>query len=142
MRLWSIHPKYLDARGLVALWREALLAQKVLAGNTKGYKNHPQLERFKGCKDPLSSIGFYLYRIWKESKDRGYDFDKGKIVKICHRIKPVNIADGQIQFEFNHLKRKLRERAPDDYKRALKFKVIEPHPLFVIVDGPKASWER
>ncbi|HEU5178767.1 MAG TPA: pyrimidine dimer DNA glycosylase/endonuclease V, partial [Burkholderiales bacterium] len=32
MRLWSLHPKYLDARGLVALWREALLAQAVLRG--------------------------------------------------------------------------------------------------------------
>ena len=38
MRLWSIHPKYLGTKGLVALWREALLAQKVLQGNTKGYK--------------------------------------------------------------------------------------------------------
>lgn len=23
MRLWSSHPKYLDAKGIVALWREA-----------------------------------------------------------------------------------------------------------------------
>jgi len=30
MRLWTIHPKYLDRQGLLALWREALLAQKVL----------------------------------------------------------------------------------------------------------------
>jgi carboxyl-terminal processing protease len=29
MRLWSLHPKYLDAQGLVALWREALLAKAV-----------------------------------------------------------------------------------------------------------------
>jgi hypothetical protein len=36
MRLWTLHPKYLDARGLVALWREALLAQKVLRGATRG----------------------------------------------------------------------------------------------------------
>jgi hypothetical protein len=41
MRLWSIHPEYLDAKGLVALWREALLAQNVLQCNTKGYKKHP-----------------------------------------------------------------------------------------------------
>ncbi|WP_368086417.1 pyrimidine dimer DNA glycosylase/endonuclease V [Nitrosomonas sp. Nm34] len=26
MRLWSIHPKYLDAKGLLALWREGLQA--------------------------------------------------------------------------------------------------------------------
>ena len=43
MRLWSLHPKYLDKLGLLGLWRESLLAQKVLLGKTKGYKNHPQL---------------------------------------------------------------------------------------------------
>lgn len=43
MRLWSLHPQYLDAKGLVALWREGLLAQAVLAGQTRGYKRHPQL---------------------------------------------------------------------------------------------------
>ena len=36
MRLWSLHPRYLDAKGLVALWREGLLAQAVLKGQTKG----------------------------------------------------------------------------------------------------------
>lgn len=64
MRLWSIHPKYLDAKGLVALWREALLAQNVLLGNTKGYKNHPQLIRFKNHTDSISAIGFYLHEIY------------------------------------------------------------------------------
>ena len=53
MRLWSIHPKYLDTKGLLAVWREALLAKKVLENKTKGYKNHPQLERFKQQNDPL-----------------------------------------------------------------------------------------
>jgi hypothetical protein len=43
MRLWSLHPQYLDPQGLVALWREALLAQAVLRGKTRGYKHHPQL---------------------------------------------------------------------------------------------------
>lgn len=46
MRIWSVHPSLLDAKGLVACWRETLLAQKVLQGLTKGYKNHPQLDRF------------------------------------------------------------------------------------------------
>ena len=41
MRLWTLHPQYLDPRGLVALWREALLAQKVLLGRTRGYRAHP-----------------------------------------------------------------------------------------------------
>ena len=46
MRLWSVHPRYLDTAGLTACWREALLAQKVLTGATRGYRRHPQLERF------------------------------------------------------------------------------------------------
>ncbi|HKX52383.1 MAG TPA: pyrimidine dimer DNA glycosylase/endonuclease V [Nitrosospira sp.] len=37
MRLWTLHPRYLDTKGLVAAWREALLAQKVLSGLTSGY---------------------------------------------------------------------------------------------------------
>ena len=39
MRLWSLRPKYLDSQGLVALWREGLLAQAVLRGKTRGYRN-------------------------------------------------------------------------------------------------------
>lgn len=38
MRLWVSHPKYLDCKGLVALWRESLLARKVLKGKTKGWR--------------------------------------------------------------------------------------------------------
>ncbi|MDI6747818.1 MAG: pyrimidine dimer DNA glycosylase/endonuclease V [Rhodocyclaceae bacterium] len=41
MRLWTLHPRYLDARGLVALWREARLAQAVLGGKTRGYTHTP-----------------------------------------------------------------------------------------------------
>ena len=47
MRLWSVHPLHLDRQGLTACWREALLAQAVLAGRTRGYRAHPQLERFR-----------------------------------------------------------------------------------------------
>ncbi len=46
MRLWLIPPKYLDCKGLVALWREGFLAKKVLSNQTRGYKNYPQLLRF------------------------------------------------------------------------------------------------
>ena len=56
MRLWSIHPRSLDARGLVALWREGLLARKVLRGRTRGYRHHPQLQRFRDLRDPVAAI--------------------------------------------------------------------------------------
>lgn len=56
MRIWSLHPKYLDTKGLVALWRETLLAQHVLSGKTKRYKNHPQLARFKNVNTRLTLL--------------------------------------------------------------------------------------
>lgn len=28
MRLWTLHPKYLDVRGLVALWRKRSCAER------------------------------------------------------------------------------------------------------------------
>ena len=74
MRLWSLHPRYLDAKGLVALWREALLAQKVLQGNTKGYRNHPQLSRFKQQIDPLAAVAAYLCEVQREAARRGYHY--------------------------------------------------------------------
>jgi hypothetical protein len=52
MRIWSLHPTLLDTKGLVALWREALLAKHVLSGSTIGYQNHPQLKRFKSSPNP------------------------------------------------------------------------------------------
>ena len=60
MRIWSVHPRYLDRQGLLACWRESLLAQAVLADATKGYQHHPQLERFREQPDPLVAIGAYL----------------------------------------------------------------------------------
>ena len=71
MRLWSLHPKYLDKLGLLGLWRESLLAQKVLLGKTRGYRNHPQLIRFKRTSDPILYIGTYLYYVYLEGKGRG-----------------------------------------------------------------------
>jgi hypothetical protein len=79
MRIWSLHPQYLDTKGLVALWRETLLAKNVLAGNTKGYKNHPQLKRFKNTDNPLHAINQYLSIIYQEASSRGYTFTREKI---------------------------------------------------------------
>jgi len=66
MRIWSIHPKYLDTKGLVALWRENLLAKNVLEHNTRGYKNHPQLIRSKNSGTPLQAINHYLAAVYQE----------------------------------------------------------------------------
>jgi hypothetical protein len=138
MRLWSLHPKYLDASGLVALWREGLLAQAVLAGRTRGYTRHPQLERFRG--EPRL-ITVYLREVAAEAKRRGYRFDESKLPRV--RVAgALRVTDGQLRYEWKHLKAKLRARDAAWYRRTRGIDVPEPHPLFAIVPGPVADWER
>lgn len=141
MRLWTLHPRYLDSRGLVALWREGLLAQAVLSGNTKGYKHHPQLSRFQEQPSPLGSIATYLRGVQMEAQARAYKFDKTKILSAdpCERISETN---GQLQYEWRHLKAKLRKRAPEQFTLLGNVRMPEPHPIFHIVEGGVRTWER
>ena len=118
MRLWTLHPKHLDRQGLLAVWREGLLAQAVLRGNTKGYKNHPQLDRFKKHPDPLQAITYYLHEVHKEATSRGYNFDVSKIYPF-EKPEKIQTTAGQMEFERKHLLRKLAQRSPDDYERLL-----------------------
>ena len=141
MRLWTLHPKYLDARGLVALWREGLLAQQVLRGRTRGYRQHPQLERFRSQPDPVGSIARYLAAVHEESRARGYRFDRTKIRRVRARRRMAE-TEGQLLHEWSHLKRKLRRRAPARYRQLRGVKRPAPHPLFRIVAGGVRSWER
>ena len=141
MRLWTLHPRYLDPQGLVALWREALLARRVLAGETRGYRHHPQLERFRAAGDPAAAIGAYLLAVHRESADRGYAFDRGKIPG-APRHPPLAATRGQLDFEWAHLRAKLRRRSPAHLRRLPRRSVPDPHPLFRVVPGPPAPWER
>lgn len=140
MRIWSLHPKYLDTKGLVAVWRETLLAKKVLEGNTNGYKNHPQLNRFK-TPHSLELINSYLYYIHKESITRGYKFDFSKIEFSSSKLF-LPVTSGQIDFEFNHLRSKTKLRSPEWYEKLKDVKTPDTHPLFFSVDGPVENWER
>jgi hypothetical protein len=142
MRLWSLHPKYLDTQGLVAVWREGLLAQKVLLGETKGYLNHPQLERFKTLKNPINAIGIYLYFIWQEGQTRGFKFQQKKIQDFSESNIKLKVTQGQIEFEFGHLKNKLITRELTQFNVLKEIKEIEPHPIFKIIPGGVESWER
>ena len=141
MRLWSLHPKYLDTKGLVALWREGLLAKAVLEGKTKGYKNHPQLERFKSHKDPIKAINSYLSYVLEEAKSRGYKFDETKI-DFNKASKEINVNSEQLKYEFEHLMKKLKIRDKDKHKLFKDLKKIEPHPLVKIKKGKIESWEK
>lgn len=142
MRLWSIHPKYLDRKGLLALWREALLAQKVLLNQTKGYRNHPQLIRFKCHKKPIAAIGRYLYDIYQEGKKRKYKFSKDKIICVRKKTAKIKVTQGQVNFEFRHLFIKLKKRDIIAFRKLLKAKKIKVHPLFILTKGARESWER
>ena len=142
MRLWSIHPRYLDRQGLLALWREALLAQKVISGKTRGYKNHPQLLRFRKTRDPMRSIGYYLYVIVREAYRRGYCFDESKIFFCARKVSSVSLNRGQLKFEFKHFLAKAKKRSPAAYKKLLHINKIIPHPLFRVIKGKKEPWEK
>lgn len=142
MRLWSLHPRYLDSKGLVALWREALLAQKVLTGSTRGYRNHPQIERFRAHPSPARAIASYLHAVCDEASLRGYNFDRTKIHLPPRDVAYIEVAEGQLRYELAHLTAKLKRRAPVVLERLRGIIVPDPHPCLVAVPGPKASWER
>lgn len=141
MRIWSLHPKYLDARGLVALWREGLLAQAVLRGKTKGYVHHPQLARFREQSLPVGFIAEYLRGVHAEAVIRGYRFAAGKIArsKVSGRLA---VTRGQIEFEWRHLTEKLKTRDPQWLARLGSVRAPQPHPLFRVVRGDVAEWEK
>ena len=141
MRLWTLHPKYLDARGLAALWREGLLAQQVLRGKTRGYKRHPQLRRFRAARSPVGAIARYLTAVTREAAARGYTFDRTRIGRARFRGR-LPATDGQLRYEWRRLRGKLRRRAPQAFRRIQSVADPEPHPLFRIVPGPVADWER
>jgi hypothetical protein len=142
MRLWTLHPKYLDSRGLVALWREGLLARAVLRGTTVGYRDHPQLERFEETPDPVATIDAYLAEVLTESRIRGYSFDEGKIPAEVPEVAHVEETAGQLGYEWDHLLGKLEARDPERHEQLSGADEPEAHPLFEIVPGDVREWEK
>ena len=140
MRLWTLHPRYLDPKGLVALWREALLAQAVLADATRGYRHHPQLARFRAARRPLAAIGAYLEGVHREARARGYAFDAARIIERGARAR-LAASVGQMRLERRHLARKLEARHPAALAR-LRRAPLTAHPMFRIGPGGVAEWER
>lgn len=140
MRLWTLHPRYLDTKGLLAVWREGLLAQKVLQSQTKGYRHHPQLKRFLSSEDPIAAIGMYLREVQREAAQRGYQFNESKIAQAEFHGQ-IPCSRGQLLYEWVHLREKLKTR---DTTRYIQFERIEepdPHPLFHIIEGGVEDWE-
>lgn len=140
MRLWSLHPQYLDAKGLVALWREGLLAKHVIEGKTKGYKHHPQLIRFNNTNTPLGFIQQYLTIVYNEAVSRDYQFDGNKII-ITPITTQLTVTINQLAYERKHLLQKLKIRDAEKHKLFKKIQNMDPHPLFKIIKGEIESWE-
>jgi hypothetical protein len=141
MRIWSLHPKYLDAKGLVALWRETLLAKNVLEGKTAGYRNHPQLTRFKQANRPVDAINQYLSEIYLESVNRNYNFDKQKIDWNFEKTK-LSVTTGQLNYEIKHLLIKLKTRDINKYNVLRTRSTFDIHPLFILINGDIEEWEK
>ena len=134
----SLHPKYLDSKGLVALWREELLARAVLMNKTR-LQEPSQLERFKKAEDPVAAIDTYLLNVYKETCSRGYRFNKDKIEDRFTKS-TIKVINGQISYELEHLRRKLRLR---DSSRSSKLDGLTfplPNPVFSIVEGDVEPW--
>ncbi|HEV2230192.1 MAG TPA: pyrimidine dimer DNA glycosylase/endonuclease V [Steroidobacteraceae bacterium] len=141
MRLWTLHPRYLDAQGLVALWREGLLARAVLGGATRGYRRHPQLIRFRAHAAPRAAINTYLSSVAAEAEARGYSFNRRKLGPGRRGLR-LRTTRGQLAYEWQHLMKKLRRRNPRLYERWRRLRAPQPHPLFRVVAGDIEPWER
>lgn len=141
MRIWSLHPSYLDTKGLLAAWREGLLAYHVLLGNTKGYKNHPQLIRFKEHPKPVDAITAYLHAIVDEAEKRGYKFKREKLPSLM-LVDTLVVTKGQLAFESEHLLKKLFIRDKNNFEVFKNVHEVQPHPLFTVVKGEVSSWEK
>ena len=134
-------PCYLDSKGFVALWREGLLARTVLKNQIHGYKHHPQLERFKAQSNPIAAIDCYLQAVYREAVRRGYHFDIDKLgpEQQCSKIL---VTEGQLMYELNHLKKKLKLRDVAQYQKIIAVIKPKPHPFFWVVKGDIEIWER
>src|SRR5687768_11208963 len=141
MRLWSLHPCWLDPKGLAAAWREGLLARAVLGGRTRGYQHHPQLERFRAHPTPRLAINAWLAAIHDESLARGYAFDRSRFGPL-REVEPIPLTRGQLGCEWTHLLDKLAQRSPAHLERMQQAARPTCHPLFRLRPGPVAAWER
>lgn len=143
MRIWSLHPRHLDRQGLLAMWRESLLAVAVLRGQTRGYRNHPQLARWREQPDPLAALGRHLQSVVEEATARGYRFDATKLpdLRPGAALPLVPVTRGQLAYEREHLAAKLAARDPARLARLPGGQVIDAPASMIVVSGPIADWE-
>jgi len=125
----------------VALWREALLAQAILKGQTKAYARHPQLIRFRQSRTPIRGIAAYLRIVHAEGSRRGFKFDIDKIARGGH-VECMVVMRGQIKYEWDHFMAKLLKRDIQRFIHLISVRKIDSHPLFKIIQGGVEDWEK
>lgn len=139
MRLWTLHPQFLDRQGLLGLWREGLLALAVLSGKTKGYKNHPQLDRFRDSPEVLLE---YMAEVRMEMLRRGY---RPKAIPVTASRSKIAVSCGQVDFEIGHLAKKMLRRGNLAEHKSLVTSQPQQrvHPLFTVTKREGLEkWER
>ena len=116
----------------------------MLEGNTRGYRNHSQLIRFKTSGDPLALINLYLSFVLEEAESRGYRFDREKVdwesCKDCRFS--IEVSRGQVKYESHHLLAKLKVRDLSKFHLLVEELQFEVHPIFVLVEGEIEEWEK
>lgn len=141
MRIWTIHPKYLDGIGLVSAWREGIGARNIIAENKIGYSRHPQLDRFRSKS--VDFLNAYLYFLNEEAEKRGYKFDKSKIASFSLKGDRIPVNKGQVEYEFKLLQHKLSVRNKEVYAVNKKVRNIQVIPIYRILPSSKIEdWER
>ena len=108
---------------------------------TRGYRHHPQLQRFQAHASPRFAINAYLAAIHSEATARGYAFDKRKIGPV-RSVDSISATTGQIAYEWQHLMAKLAVRNQALRRHWRKVRKPLCHPLFKPVPGAVEQWER
>ena len=114
----------------------------MLGKTSGGYANHPQLLRFRAAADGPAAIGDYLTTLADEADDRGYKFDRSKIQANSLTPTQLPLTTGQLDYEWQHLLAKLEVRSPDVKVKWADVARPEPNPIFHLVTGPIAEWEK
>ena len=148
MRIWTLHPRFLDRQGLLGQWREALQAKNALLDphHSSNVCHERQLRRFKAAKiQALSCMGVYLHAVADEMILRGYKPNVSLIPYYVGTPSLIPVTQGQVNFEIAHLMAKLTERDPSRLLPLSKIRVLmsnQLNPIFKEVGGDIESWEK
>lgn len=150
MRLWSLHPSYLDKQALQVCWADALQAleyYKQERAYMKGITNdlspyfYPCLDRFRMTGSPIAHITNYLHGLCDESERRNTPFGRAKLPEFTPGLR-LKVTDGQIAREEKLLLLQLNRRKQTQlWMDLFVAEYVQPHPLFEIVSGPVEPWE-